>query len=768
MNAEAGQKADLYVATDGNDAWSGTLKSPNADATDGPFATLARARDAVRALKQGGKKDDIVVWIRGGKYYLTETVVLGLQDSAEAGQTITYAAYPGEEPIFSSGVRIEGWQELGGDLPEGLPHMSLHKVWVADVPSDLGRFLTLYDGDQRLPRARTDGFNPTTRRLRRTEPPPGEFKLGQGDMTDFAGVLDPLRHLGFPEGAVKNWDNLEDVELVIRFGYAMAILPLESVDEEWRIAKTAAQSGYVLKATGGFVNTGETIASIENVPEGLTYPGEWVLNSREKKLYLWPVGDEPGDEIFAPSLMELVRVEGDIDIEGPTDTPVRGIVFEGISFTQGDRYVVSDDDMSIQHDWAMIDQGHGLLRLRGAEECRIENCRFFNSGGEAIRLDLHCQRNVITRNEIDHLGCSGILLLGYGPGTKDVNKHNEIVNNHLHHLGEIFWHSHGIILHQSAENRVAHNYIHHMPRKAICLCGVRPQFFIPEEAYNVLNMRECAPCIRWHEIEDPEAVQKDARDSKVRNVIDWPLVTQYLHTRDNVVEYNEVYRANQVFVDGATINVSGAGEGNIIRRNYVHHIFNPRIAGAIRIDDFQRKTTIAENVIYKTNSCGIIHRHETYVVNNVVCDVYPGCYLWIGQRPIDGSKVTGNVFLHTGEMKEPRRGYRYDGPFYSLAGRLIQDMDVWEHLGRMENTEIDGNVYFSQGVSEESAEVLEKLRALGHAENSIYSDPLLEDRENEDFRLKPDSPALKMGIKSLDVREMGLTEDFPERFRPAG
>ena len=767
MNAQAGQNADFHVATDGDDAWTGTLESPNADGTDGPFATLARARDAVRELKQGGNNDDIVVQIRGGRYYLTETVVFGLEDSAEAGQTITYAAYPGEEPIFSSGVRIEGWRELVRDVPEGLSHMAQPHVWVADVPSDLGAFRTLYDGDRRLSRAQTDGFNPTTVRLRRTVPPPGEFKLGSGDMSDYEGALDPLRYLGFPDGALRNWDNLEDVELVIRFGYAMAILPLAFVDEEWHLAKTAAQSGYVLKATGG-IDRGETTAAIENVPEGLTYPGEWVLNSKEKKLYLWPVGDEPGDEIFAPSLMELVRVEGDVDVEGPTDTPVRGIAFDGLAFTQGDRYAVSDDYMSIQHDWAMIDQGHGLLRLRGAEDCRIENCRFFNSGGEAIRLDLHCQRIVVTRNELSHLGCSGILLLGYGPGTKDVNRNNVIANNHLHHLGEIFWHSHGIILHQSSENHVAHNSIHNMPRKAICLCGVRPQFFIPEEAYNVLKMRECAPCIRWHEIEDPEAVQKDARDSKVRGVIDWPLVTQYLHTRDNVVEYNDVSRANQVFVDGASINISGAGENNIIRRNYVHHIFNPRIAGAIRIDDFQRKTTIAENVIYKTNSCGVIHRHETYVVNNVICDVYPGCYLWIGQRPIDGSKVTGNVFLHTGEMKEPRRGYRYDGPFYSLAGRLIQDMDIWEHLGRMENTEIDGNVYFVQGVSEESAEVLEKLRALGYAENSIYSDPLLEDWDNEDFRLKPDSPAVKMGIKSLDVREMGLTEDFPERFRPKG
>ena len=70
-----------------------------------------------------------------------------------------------------------------------------------------------------------------------------------------------------------------------------------------------------------------------------------------------PLGEKPGDEIFAPSLMELVRVEGDVDVEGPTDTPVRGIVFDGLAFTQGDRYVVSDDYMSIQHDWAMIDQG---------------------------------------------------------------------------------------------------------------------------------------------------------------------------------------------------------------------------------------------------------------------------------------------------------------------------------------------------------------------------------------------------------------------------
>ena len=46
------EQVTYYVATDGNDAWSGTLKAPNAAKDDGPFATLARARDAIRQLKE--------------------------------------------------------------------------------------------------------------------------------------------------------------------------------------------------------------------------------------------------------------------------------------------------------------------------------------------------------------------------------------------------------------------------------------------------------------------------------------------------------------------------------------------------------------------------------------------------------------------------------------------------------------------------------------------------------------------------------------------
>ena len=67
-----------YVATDGNDSWSGTFPSAQEDGTDGPFATLGRARDVVRTVNVGiddpADRKPVTVLIRGGEYELEETL----------------------------------------------------------------------------------------------------------------------------------------------------------------------------------------------------------------------------------------------------------------------------------------------------------------------------------------------------------------------------------------------------------------------------------------------------------------------------------------------------------------------------------------------------------------------------------------------------------------------------------------------------------------------------------------------------------------------
>ena len=57
----------------------------------------------------------------------------------------------------------------------------------------------------------------------------------------------------------------------------------------------------------------------------------------------------------------------DIDFDGPTDTPVRGLVFRDLNFTHGDRGVVTKTDASIQHDWEMYDKSTALIRFRATE-----------------------------------------------------------------------------------------------------------------------------------------------------------------------------------------------------------------------------------------------------------------------------------------------------------------------------------------------------------------------------------------------------------------
>ncbi len=178
---------------------------------DGPFATLERARDAVRGLKKR-KSADIVVLIREGTYRLEKTVLFGLEDSGEGDRTVTYAAYPGEKPVFSSGRRIEGWRKVSGELP-GLPKKARGKVRAAGVS---GRFLTLYDNEGLLPRARSAGFIPLE-----------------------GGSRNELR---FPKGRLKNWSNLGDVEIVVRPHHAWIVRPDQPDEGSARRIGTSEES----------------------------------------------------------------------------------------------------------------------------------------------------------------------------------------------------------------------------------------------------------------------------------------------------------------------------------------------------------------------------------------------------------------------------------------------------------------------------------------------------------------------------------------------
>lgn len=677
--------ADFYVSTKGSDAWSGTLPESNSQQTDGPFATLERARDAVR---ESGKSHsgNVLVLVRGGTYRLRKTIVFGLQDSGRGDSTITYAAYPDETPVFSSGQEIKNWKTVTAKLP-GLQQEAVGKVQVAAVS---GRFHVLFDADGLLPRARTEGFIPP-----------------------FEGSRNVIH---FPDGKLKNWSNIEDVEIVVRPHHAwiVNILPLESVNEQKQIARTSIDATYAMNSLH-FLRVTES-CWVENTLEGLDEPGEWVLNSKEGKLYLWPRNESP---ILDPQLTELVRVEGEIDKEGPHDKPVRNLCFRGLTFMHGERYSIFLDDSGLQHDWDMHDTANALVRLRGTENCTIEQCRFAHTGSGAIRVDLHGQENAISGNLIEHIGGTGILLCGYGPGTKDVNRKNLVFNNHIHHTGRIYLHSPGIMVWQSGENRVANNLVHHTPYTGIILSGCMTDFFTERG-------RELGRTIRRHEI------TRLPRKPKLDDV------RPFLHTHDNKIECNEIHHAMQELGDGNAIYIRGAGAGNVIRRNYIHHLVTPMIMqAAIRTDGGQMDTTIAENLFYNCTSQGILMKLNTRVENNIVADIIApprGYYLSVREGPLTGATIKRNIFFSSSEP------CTFIDELPPGRGRTTEDRRG-RKLAMSNQADTDYNIYFNTSNMLDK-QMLEKQQDDGVDLNSLAIDPLFVDPANGDFRLKPDSPAL--------------------------
>lgn len=701
FSSSANATADFFVSTQGSDQWSGTLKEPNAQATDGPFATLDRARDAVRVVD---KDRDILVLIREGKYQLTRTVVFELEDSGSNDSKVTYAAYPGERPAFSSGQEILGWKRAQTDLP-GLPMEANGKVWVAEVSE---HFYTLFDDEGMLPRARSEGFIPL----------PGGSR----------------NRLHFPEGRLKEWSNISDVEIVVRPHHAwiVNVLPLASVNTDSNTAVTSIAATYAMNRMH-FLETTDS-CWVENVLDELDEPGEWVLNTEEGRLYLWPKNEGPPSGIIAPVLKNLIRVEGVIDKKGPIDRPVHNLHFRGLTFMHGDRYTLSEDDAGLQHDWDMHDKANALVRLRGTEDCSIVDCHFAHSGSGAIRVDLHGQRNQITGNHIEFMGGAGILLCGYGPGTKDVNKENLLYNNHIHHTGQIYSHSPGIMVWQSGENRVANNLIHHTPYTGIIISGCMSHFF-------TRNDRELGRTIRRHEI------------GALPRSPNWVDVLPYLHSHDNLIEYNEIHHAMEKLGDGNGIYIRGAGSGNVIRRNYIHHLVTPMIMqAAIRTDGGQRDTFITENLIYKCTSQGILMKLNTRVENNIVADIIApprGYYLSLREGPLTDAVIKRNIFyssnIPTVFMDELPPG----------RGRTTEDRRG-RALARAKDADTDFNIYYHAKDPSLGQTMLEKQRMDGVDANSLAMDPLFMDPENGDFRLKESSPAHQLGIQPIDLSKVGL------------
>jgi hypothetical protein len=547
----------FFVATNGDDQWSGRLPAPSRKGTDGPFATLPRALKAVRETRQQGateSRQPATVFICGGTYFVEAPIVLTPDDS-----NLLLTACPGTTPVLSGGRPITGWKEV---TVEG------KKLWAADVPEVRdGKWLfrELWVNGRRATRAR----HPNQGYLSITELPDKAPEWTQGQ-TRFR----------FREGDLKAWKTVTNAEVVAMTKWVESRLPVVSVDEKEHIVRFGKRSVFGLEAGDLYY--------AEGAFEFLDEPGEWCLDPANGTLYYLPLPGERMEKLqaIAPAIPQVVRVEGQPEAGKFVERViVRGLTFSHTEwcFPTGFQGGKNKPNISPEPKAEVGGFGQAAVGVPGAvwgeglRNCVFEDCRFTQLGGYGLELTRGCQANGIVRCEFSDLGAGGLKLgeTSIRAQAAEQTGGNEVSHCRIYDGGKMFHSAIGIWIGQSPGNRLTHNLIHDFYYTGISI-GWTWGYGTALASNNTVEFNHV------HHI-------------GVKSNGDGPILS-----------------------DMAGIYTLGKQPGTIIRNNLWHDMAGIRYGGwGIYFDEGSSGILAESNVVYRTTHGGF-HQHygETNIVRN--------------------------------------------------------------------------------------------------------------------------------------------------------
>jgi hypothetical protein len=437
---EAVRATTCYVSTAGNDAWSGRLPEPNADKTDGPFASLGRARDEMRKVGPGSPRRVI---IRRGVYRVEETFTLGKEDSGTESHPAVWQAAPGEEVRLVGGLALtaQAFRPVTDAAVLGrLEEAARGKVFQVDLaplgvkmPKAFpGRFRgplplpELFFNDQRMTPARwpNEGWATIAKIVEAGSEPRGGDSSGRPGVFEYAGDR-PAR-----------WNADRGVWLhgYWCFDWYDEVIRVKSIEPKNRRIAFAEPHLYGLRQGNPSPRRFRAIHLLEELDQ----PGEYYVDLADGRLYFWPPAELAGARVVVGTLDGPV-----VALREASHVVLRGLVVEA---SQGDGIEIRGGTAN------------------GVFACCVRNVRQLGVavyGGLGHRVE-GC--------DIHDTGTGGIVLAGGDRRTLSPAGH-QAVNNHIWRFSRHQLTYANAVLLEGVGNRAAHNLIHDAPHQAIGVGG---------------------------------------------------------------------------------------------------------------------------------------------------------------------------------------------------------------------------------------------------------------------------------------------------------
>ena len=523
----------IYVSVQGKDDNPGTK--------DEPFASIQRARDEVRSIKagKGMPKGGIVVYLRGGKYLVSDTLAFGPDDSGTPDGPVVYRSYPGERARIIGGRQLTTVKPLTDpEVLRRLPEEARGKVWVADLKragiTDYGQLLNRGTSLRCFqPSAMEAFFNTKPLRLSRWPKqgwekvaelvsPEGDGRKGNTNIAKGRFVYSGDRPDRWTEDHdiwtagyyYREWDKLHtSIESIDTENKVIAL----AKDTRWRPSQLPYHVPIIRDAP----------YHCYNILSELSVPGEFYIDRSAGKLYFYPPEAIEGSELIVSTLDGCL-----VKLDNVSNMVLFGLTLE---VTRRD-----------------------AIQICGGRNNLIAGSTVRNAGVLGVLIDGGWRHGVVGC-DIHDTGEGGVRLKG-GDTEKLVPGGHVVENNHICRFNRF---SHGAgrfgISMAGTGNRAAHNLLYDASYIALSFTG-NDHVIEYNEIYDVM-----------HEGKDGGAIYNHNGQA-------------YLRGRGNVVRYNFIHHitghsspTKPSLIAGITIDGFNGGvtmEGNVFYRNTQRAIFS--------------------------------------------------------------------------------------------------------------------------------------------------------------------------------------------------